>query len=238
MIRRRFFFTKNYFFYFVFSDIFNLPLPALWTAVLGENNRDTESGHERRIPIEKIITHSRYSHFDHDIGALMMVSHNSHSDCSPFRSHIFLRIIDISIPIYFSFAKTIGNQSSGKIHQQNLSAATKSIHLFHGRQHPKQFDSRSKIRAENVIIVMLDSYAIARSIALPCAIIIIIEIFSFALSFAPFSFDFVAENQDRRAVDAESTINFYALIIIIMAKKGTKKRNYMQIPTIYWTGSA
>lgn len=50
------------------SDIFNLPLPALWTAVLGEYNRNAESGHERRISIEKIITHSHYSHFDHDIG--------------------------------------------------------------------------------------------------------------------------------------------------------------------------
>lgn len=50
------------------SDIFNLPLPALWTAVLGEYNRNRESGHERRVSVEKIITHSRYSHFDHDIG--------------------------------------------------------------------------------------------------------------------------------------------------------------------------
>lgn len=58
-----FFFT-----FFIQSDIFNLPLPALWTAVLGEYNRNKESGHERRVSIEKIITHSRYSHFDHDIG--------------------------------------------------------------------------------------------------------------------------------------------------------------------------
>lgn len=50
------------------SDIFNLPLPALWTAVLGEYNRHFESGHEQRISIDKIITHSHYSHFDHDIG--------------------------------------------------------------------------------------------------------------------------------------------------------------------------
>lgn len=50
------------------SDIFNLPLPALWTAVLGEYNRYFESGHEQRISIEKIITHNHYSHFDHDIG--------------------------------------------------------------------------------------------------------------------------------------------------------------------------
>lgn len=54
----------------VYSDIFDLPLPALWTAVLGEYNRRTETGHERRIAIEKIITHSHYSHFDHDIGWL------------------------------------------------------------------------------------------------------------------------------------------------------------------------
>lgn len=36
--------------------------------MLGEHNRQWESGHERRIPIEKIITHSHYSHFDHDLG--------------------------------------------------------------------------------------------------------------------------------------------------------------------------
>ncbi|XP_055322952.1 ovochymase isoform X1 [Sitodiplosis mosellana] len=54
------------------NDIFNLPLPALWTAVLGENNRHFESGHEQRISIEKIITHSHYSHYDHDIVLLKL----------------------------------------------------------------------------------------------------------------------------------------------------------------------
>lgn len=54
-----------------FSDIFNLPLPPLWTAVLGEHNRDVETGYERRVPIDKIITHSGYLNFQHDIGMLV-----------------------------------------------------------------------------------------------------------------------------------------------------------------------
>lgn len=51
-----------------FSDLFNLPLPALWSVVLGENNRKVESGYEQRIPIDKIIMHEKYRHFKNDLG--------------------------------------------------------------------------------------------------------------------------------------------------------------------------
>lgn len=51
-----------------FSDLFNLPLPALWSVVLGENNRKVESGYEQRIPVDKIIMHEKYRHFKNDLG--------------------------------------------------------------------------------------------------------------------------------------------------------------------------
>lgn len=54
--------------HFPFSDLFNLPLPALWTVVLGENNRKVESGYEQRIPVDKIIMHEKYRHFKNDLG--------------------------------------------------------------------------------------------------------------------------------------------------------------------------
>lgn len=50
------------------SDLFNLPLPALWTVVLGENNRKVETGYEQRISVDKIIMHEKYRHFKNDLG--------------------------------------------------------------------------------------------------------------------------------------------------------------------------
>ncbi|XP_018319314.1 chymotrypsin-C-like [Agrilus planipennis] len=55
------------------NDLFNLPLAALWTAVLGEWDQQVEEYSEERIPIEKIILHERFHHFQHDI-ALMKLS--------------------------------------------------------------------------------------------------------------------------------------------------------------------
>jgi hypothetical protein len=51
-----------------FSDLFNLPLAALWTAVLGDWDRDVEEKTEQRIPVEEIILHERFHNFQHDIG--------------------------------------------------------------------------------------------------------------------------------------------------------------------------
>lgn len=54
-----------------FSDLFNLPLPALWTAVLGDWDRNVEEHSEERIPVEEIILHERFHNFQHDIGKLL-----------------------------------------------------------------------------------------------------------------------------------------------------------------------
>lgn len=55
------------------SDLFNLPIPPLWTVVLGEHDRDVETGNEQRIPVEKIVMHHRYHNFRHDV-VLMKLS--------------------------------------------------------------------------------------------------------------------------------------------------------------------
>ena len=52
----------------IFSDIFNLPLAALWTAVLGEWDHNFEERTEERIPVEKIVLHERFQNYQHDIG--------------------------------------------------------------------------------------------------------------------------------------------------------------------------
>lgn len=55
------------------SDLFNLPIPPLWTVVLGEHDRNVESGNEQRIPVEKIVLHHHYHNFRHDV-VLMKLS--------------------------------------------------------------------------------------------------------------------------------------------------------------------
>ncbi|KAG5671727.1 hypothetical protein PVAND_001907 [Polypedilum vanderplanki] len=57
----------------VHNDLFNLPLPALWTVVLGENNRKIETGYEQRIPVDKIVMHEKYRQFKNDL-VLMKLS--------------------------------------------------------------------------------------------------------------------------------------------------------------------
>ncbi|KAL1132804.1 hypothetical protein AAG570_010756 [Ranatra chinensis] len=54
-------------------DIFNLPLPALWTAVLGEWDRGVEEKTESRVPIEEIKVHRGFNNYQNDI-ALMRLS--------------------------------------------------------------------------------------------------------------------------------------------------------------------
>jgi Trypsin len=49
------------------SDLFNLPLPALWTIVLGEYDRSTESGEEQRVSVDKIVLHEKYHNFRNDL---------------------------------------------------------------------------------------------------------------------------------------------------------------------------
>ncbi|KAL5284960.1 hypothetical protein ACFFRR_006964 [Megaselia abdita] len=57
----------------IHNDLFNLPLPPLWTVVLGEHDRSVESGYEQRIPVEKIVLHKTYENFLHDL-VLMKLS--------------------------------------------------------------------------------------------------------------------------------------------------------------------
>lgn len=58
----------------VHNDLFNLPLPALWTVILGEHNRKIESGFEQRIPVDKIIMHEKYRNFKNDLGNFKVFS--------------------------------------------------------------------------------------------------------------------------------------------------------------------
>nr|CAI5869842.1 unnamed protein product [Callosobruchus analis] len=54
------------------SDLFNLPLAELWTAVLGDWDREVEEYSEQRIPIEKVILHERFHNFQHDIALMKL----------------------------------------------------------------------------------------------------------------------------------------------------------------------
>ncbi|CAD6995133.1 plasma kallikrein [Ceratitis capitata] len=56
----------------IHNDLFNLPIPLLWTVVLGEHNRYEESGYEQRVPVDKIILHKRYNNFRHDLALLKL----------------------------------------------------------------------------------------------------------------------------------------------------------------------
>ncbi|KAJ1528013.1 hypothetical protein ONE63_007937 [Megalurothrips usitatus] len=57
----------------IHNDVFSLPLPALWTAVLGDWDREVEEHTEVRVPIEKILIHERFHSYNNDI-ALMKLS--------------------------------------------------------------------------------------------------------------------------------------------------------------------
>ncbi|XP_036226744.2 chymotrypsin-like elastase family member 2A isoform X1 [Bactrocera oleae] len=58
----------------IHNDLFNLPIPLLWTVVLGDHNRLEESGYEQRVPVDKIILHKRYHNFRHDLALLKLSS--------------------------------------------------------------------------------------------------------------------------------------------------------------------
>nr|CAH7745011.1 unnamed protein product [Callosobruchus chinensis] len=44
----------------------------LWTAVLGDWDRDVEEYSEQRIPVEKVILHERFHNFQHDIALMKL----------------------------------------------------------------------------------------------------------------------------------------------------------------------
>lgn len=58
---------------YISSEMFNLrEIPALWTALLGEHNREEEAGYEQRISVEKIVVHEHYENFKNDIAMLKL----------------------------------------------------------------------------------------------------------------------------------------------------------------------
>ncbi|KAK0168199.1 hypothetical protein PV327_002024 [Microctonus hyperodae] len=60
----------------IHNDLFNLPIGALWTAVIGEWELDSGGHGSVRIPIEKVILHEKFNNHLHDI-ALMKLSRPS-----------------------------------------------------------------------------------------------------------------------------------------------------------------
>ncbi|CAK1578964.1 unnamed protein product [Parnassius mnemosyne] len=54
----------------IHNELFNLPVAALWTAVLGEWDRAEQKG--SYVPIEKIILHHRFHNYQHDIALMKM----------------------------------------------------------------------------------------------------------------------------------------------------------------------
>ncbi|XP_060802195.1 uncharacterized protein LOC106134782 [Amyelois transitella] len=54
----------------IHNELFNLPLPALWTAVLGEWDRAEQKG--AYVPIERIVLHHRFHNYQHDIALMKM----------------------------------------------------------------------------------------------------------------------------------------------------------------------
>ncbi|GLG97646.1 Phenoloxidase-activating factor 1 [Gryllus bimaculatus] len=54
------------------NDLFNLPIPVLWTVVLGEWDRELEEKTEIRIPAERIFLHERFSNYHNDIALVKL----------------------------------------------------------------------------------------------------------------------------------------------------------------------
>ncbi|XP_045515343.1 tissue-type plasminogen activator-like [Pieris brassicae] len=74
----------------IHNELFNLPVPALWTAVLGEWDRAEQRG--AYVPVERIVLHHRFHNYQHDI-ALMKLT--KAADVSPGS-----RIRTICLPPY------------------------------------------------------------------------------------------------------------------------------------------
>lgn len=56
------------------SELFNLPIGALWTAVVGEWELDSGGRGSARLPVEKVILHERFNNYVHDIGESISAS--------------------------------------------------------------------------------------------------------------------------------------------------------------------
>ncbi|CAK1543767.1 unnamed protein product [Leptosia nina] len=54
----------------IHNELFNLPVPALWTAVLGEWDRAEQRG--AYLPVERIVLHHRFHNYQHDIALMKL----------------------------------------------------------------------------------------------------------------------------------------------------------------------
>ncbi|CAB3235165.1 unnamed protein product [Arctia plantaginis] len=68
----------------IHNELFNLPVPALWTAVLGEWDRAEQKG--AYVPIEKIVLHHRFHNYQHDIALMKLTKSADVSKSSRIRT--------------------------------------------------------------------------------------------------------------------------------------------------------
>ncbi|XP_051171479.1 chymotrypsin-like elastase family member 2A [Leptopilina boulardi] len=54
------------------NELFNLPIGALWTAVVGEWELDGGGRGSARLPIERVILHERFNNYVHDIALMKL----------------------------------------------------------------------------------------------------------------------------------------------------------------------
>ncbi|XP_046735509.1 chymotrypsin-like elastase family member 2A [Diprion similis] len=57
----------------IHNELFNLPVGALWTAVVGEWELDSGRRGSARLPVERVIQHERFNNYVHDIALLKLV---------------------------------------------------------------------------------------------------------------------------------------------------------------------
>ncbi|EFN88238.1 chymotrypsinogen A [Harpegnathos saltator] len=56
----------------IHNELFNLPIGALWTAVVGEWELDAGGHGSTRLPVEKVILHERFNNYLHDIALMKL----------------------------------------------------------------------------------------------------------------------------------------------------------------------
>ncbi|XP_076230898.1 chymotrypsinogen A [Calliopsis andreniformis] len=56
----------------IHNDLFNLPIGALWTAVVGEWELDSGGRGSARLPVERVILHERFNNYMHDIALMKL----------------------------------------------------------------------------------------------------------------------------------------------------------------------
>ncbi|XP_043509850.1 chymotrypsin-like elastase family member 2A isoform X2 [Frieseomelitta varia] len=56
----------------IHNELFNLPIGALWTAVVGEWELDSGGRGSARLPVERVILHERFNNYLHDIALMKL----------------------------------------------------------------------------------------------------------------------------------------------------------------------